>query len=152
MSLRDAEIENSYFLNNVQPYYFYNELFLLAFSHDEVVHGKATILQKMWGDYEQKFPQARAFYAYFYTHPGKKLSFMGNEFGQFKEWNYSEGLEFFMLQYPLHNHPQNNHNLLLGSSLCFQSRNHLSQTDSRYPCRRNLCHSRGSFRNYLRRS
>lgn len=67
--------------------YFYNELFLLPFSHDENVHGKATIIQKMYGDYEEKFMQCRALYMYMYTHPGKKLNFMGNEFGQFREWD-----------------------------------------------------------------
>ena len=59
--------------------YYYDERYLLPLSHDEVVHGKATILQKMYGDYEMKFPQARAFYMYMYAHPGKKLNFMGNE-------------------------------------------------------------------------
>lgn len=83
-------------------FYFYNELFLLAFSHDEVVHGKATILQKMWGDYDQKFPQARALYAYFYTHPGKKLNFMGNEIGQLREWDENRQQDWDMLKYPLH--------------------------------------------------
>lgn len=82
--------------------YFYNELFLLAFSHDEVVHGKATIIQKMWGQYEDKFPQAKAFYAYVYTHPGKKLNFMGNEFGQFREWDETREQDWDMLKYPAH--------------------------------------------------
>ncbi|MBD5543421.1 MAG: 1,4-alpha-glucan branching protein GlgB [Lachnospiraceae bacterium] len=82
--------------------YFYNELFLLAFSHDEVVHGKATIIQKMWGQYEDKFPQAKAFYAYVYTHPGKKLNFMGNEFGQFREWDEKREQDWEMLSYPAH--------------------------------------------------
>lgn len=82
--------------------YFYNELFMLAFSHDEVVHGKATIVQKMWGQYEDKFPQARALYAYFYTHPGKKLNFMGNEFAQLREWNENRQQDWEMLKYPLH--------------------------------------------------
>ena len=59
--------------------YFYNNLHLLPLSHDEVVHGKGTVLDKMWGSYDQKFAQCRALYTYFYTHPGKKLSFMGNE-------------------------------------------------------------------------
>ena len=65
--------------------YFYNEHYLLPFSHDEVVHGKATILQKMWGEYDLKFQQAKTLYTYMYTHPGKKLNFMGNEIGQFRE-------------------------------------------------------------------
>ncbi len=82
--------------------YFYSDLFLLPFSHDEVVHGKATIIQKMWGDYEFKFPQAKAFYAYVYTHPGKKLNFMGNEFGQFREWDENREQDWDMLSYPLH--------------------------------------------------
>lgn len=55
--------------------YYYDSNYLLPLSHDEVVHGKATILQKMFGDYEMKFPQARAFYMYMYAHPGKKLTF-----------------------------------------------------------------------------
>ena len=67
--------------------YYYDEQFLLPLSHDEVVHGKATILQKMNGQYEDKFPQARALYMYMYAHPGKKLNFMGNEIGQLREWD-----------------------------------------------------------------
>ena len=65
--------------------YFWNERYMLEYCHDEVVHGKATILQKMYGDYEDKFPQARAMYMYMMIHPGKKLNFMGNEFGH-PEW------------------------------------------------------------------
>ena len=56
--------------------YYYNDAYLLPFSHDETVHGKATILQKMYGEYDDKFPQARALYLYMYAHPGKKLNFM----------------------------------------------------------------------------
>lgn len=82
--------------------YFYNDLFLLPFSHDEVVHGKATILQKMWGDYDFKFPQAKVFYTYLYTHPGKKLNFMGNEFGQFREWDENREQDWNLLEYPIH--------------------------------------------------
>ena len=82
--------------------YFYNELYLLTISHDENVHGKATLIQKMWGDYEMKFPQARTFYMYMYTHPGKKLNFMGGEFAQFREWDESREQDWDMLKYPLH--------------------------------------------------
>lgn len=83
-------------------HYFYNELYLLPISHDENVHGKATLIQKMWGDYEVKFPQARAFYMYMYTHPGKKLNFMGGEFAQFREWDETREQDWDLLRYPLH--------------------------------------------------
>ena len=66
-------------------YYFYNEHYLLPLSHDEVVHGKKTIIDKMYGEYEDKFKNARAFYMYMFAHPGKKLNFMGNEIAQFRE-------------------------------------------------------------------
>lgn len=82
--------------------YYYNERYMLPFSHDENVHGKATILQKMSGGYEDKFPQARAMYLYMYMHPGKKLSFMGSEFGQLREWNEEREQDWDMLRYPLH--------------------------------------------------
>lgn len=82
--------------------YFYSERFLLPFSHDEVVHGKATIMQKMWGLYEDKFRQCRALYLYMYAHPGKKLNFMGNEIGQFREWDEKAELDWELLRYPAH--------------------------------------------------
>ena len=82
--------------------YYYQEQYLLPLSHDEVVHGKATIMQKMYGDYDGKFPQARAFYMYMYAHPGKKLNFMGNEIGQFREWDESREQDWDILTYPLH--------------------------------------------------
>lgn len=82
--------------------YFYNERYLLPFSHDEVVHGKATILQKMWGQYEEKFPQARAMYLYMMVHPGKKLNFMGNEFGQLREWDEKREQDWGLRKYPVH--------------------------------------------------
>ena len=100
--LEPAHRPASYHKLSFSMQYFYNELFLLPFSHDEVVHGKATIIHKMWGQYEQKFPQARALYAYFYTHPGKKLNFMGNEFGQFREWDEMREQDWDVLKYPLH--------------------------------------------------
>ena len=82
--------------------YFYSENYLLPLSHDEVVHGKATILQKMWGDLEEKFPQARAMYLYMLAHPGKKLNFMGNEIGQLREWDEKREQDWFIRQYPSH--------------------------------------------------
>lgn len=82
--------------------YYYNDRFLLPFSHDETVHGKATILQKMYGDYDDKFPQARALYMYMYAHPGKKLNFMGNEIGQLREWDEKREQDWFLLKYPVH--------------------------------------------------
>lgn len=82
--------------------YFYNENYLLPLSHDEVVHGKATVIQKMNGEYEDKFPQARAMYMYMYGHPGKKLNFMGNEIGQFREWDEKREQDWDILKYPLH--------------------------------------------------
>ncbi len=82
--------------------YYYDDRFLLPLSHDEVVHGKATILQKMYGEYEEKFPQARAFYMYMYAHPGKKLNFMGNEIGQLREWDEKRQQDWEILRYPAH--------------------------------------------------
>ena len=82
--------------------YFYDEKYLLPFSHDENVHGKATILQKMNGDYESKFPQGRALYLYMYAHPGKKLNFMGGEIGQLREWDEKRQQDWELLSYPNH--------------------------------------------------
>lgn len=82
--------------------YFYSENFMLALSHDENVHGKATVMQKMHGEYEDKFPQARAMYMYMYTHPGKKLSFMGSELGQLREWDEDRAQDWDILKYPVH--------------------------------------------------
>ena len=83
-------------------FYYYSERFLMPFSHDEVVHGKATILQKMNGDYEGKFPQCRALTLYMYAHPGKKLNFMGNELGQLREWDEKREQDWNLLEYPAH--------------------------------------------------
>ncbi|MDE7063420.1 MAG: alpha amylase C-terminal domain-containing protein, partial [Lachnospiraceae bacterium] len=82
--------------------YYYNERYLLPLSHDEVVHGKATITQKMHGDYEGKFPQARAMYLYMMVHPGKKLNFMGNEIGQLREWDEKRQQDWDLRSYPVH--------------------------------------------------
>ena len=82
--------------------YFGREHYLMPLSHDENVHGKATIAQKMSGDYEGKFGQARTLYLYMFAHPGKKLNFMGYEFAQLREWDENREQDWFMLQYPNH--------------------------------------------------
>ncbi|WP_345765781.1 MULTISPECIES: 1,4-alpha-glucan branching protein GlgB [Chryseobacterium] len=82
--------------------YMYNENYMMPLSHDEVVHGKASLIYKMKGDEWQKFANLRALYVYMFTHPGAKLLFMGDEFGQTSEWNFKKSLEWHLLDYPVH--------------------------------------------------
>jgi 1,4-alpha-glucan branching enzyme len=82
--------------------YAFTENYCLPISHDEIVHGKRSFLDKMFGDYEDKFRQFRASLLFMMTFPGKKLMFMGTEYAPFREWDYDSSLEWFMLDYPVH--------------------------------------------------
>lgn len=99
--------------------YAWSENYVLVLSHDEAVHGKKSLIGKLPGDYTQQFSGLRAAYGYFFAHPGKKLLFMGGEFGQYIEWRYKYGLDWLLLEYELHRKMQQ----------CVRDLNHLYTTE-----------------------
>ncbi|NLK94111.1 MAG: 1,4-alpha-glucan branching protein GlgB [Clostridiales bacterium] len=101
-SMHPYDRKNYHNMINFSMMYFYSEKFLIEFSHDEVVHGKKTIIDKLYGSYEEKFAQGRTLYLYMVTHPGKKLNFMGNELAHFREWDEERELDWLLLDYPMH--------------------------------------------------
>jgi 1,4-alpha-glucan branching enzyme len=131
--------------------YAFTERFILPLSHDEVVHGKHSLIDRMPGDYWQRFACLRTLYIYHMTHPGGKLMFMGGEFGQFIEWRFNEQLEWFLLAYESHrnlqsfvrqlNHLYRDHAALWEQDMSWEGFNWLNADDSQ-----------NSVYSYLRRS
>jgi 1,4-alpha-glucan branching enzyme len=110
--------------------YAYSENFVLPLSHDEVVHIKGSLINKMPGDLWQKFANLRAFYGYMWGHPGKKLLFMGGEFGQWHEWNYAESLDWHLLEPPSDPHHAQLRDFLRDLNRLYQQEPSVSEMDN----------------------
>jgi len=110
--------------------YAYSENFVLPLSHDEVVHIKGSLINKMPGDLWQKFANLRAFYGYMWGHPGKKLLFMGGEFGQWHEWNYAESLDWHLLEPPSDPHHAQLRDFLRDLNRLYQQEPAVSELDN----------------------
>ena len=102
--MREEPVHRSYHHDELtfSMIYAFTENFALPFSHDEVVHGKGSLLDQMPGDMWQQFANLRLLYTYMWTHPGKKVMFMGSEIAQWHEWNYDESLQWHLLQWESH--------------------------------------------------
>ena len=101
---KEDPINRKYLHNKITfaSMYMYNENYMMPLSHDEVVHGKSSLIYKMFGDEWQKFANLRALYTFMYTNPGAKLLFMGSEFGQTNEWNFTQSLDWHLLEHHIH--------------------------------------------------
>ena len=125
-------IYRRYYHNNLtfSLMYAYSENFVLPLSHDEVVHMKGSMINKMPGDLWQKFASLRLFYGYMWGHPGKKLLFMGSEFGQWREWNFAESLDWHLLEPPSDPHHAQLRSFLRELNLLYQQEPALSTLDN----------------------